>query len=42
MLGRRGETAAAAPWQGDDYLAVYNFFERWHVDTQMYFPDPVT
>jgi SAM-dependent methyltransferase len=34
-----GEPTEDAPvWQGDDYLAVYSFFERWHVDTAMYFP----
>jgi 2-polyprenyl-3-methyl-5-hydroxy-6-metoxy-1,4-benzoquinol methylase len=27
------------PWQGDPYLDVYNFFERWHVDTQMYYSE---
>jgi 2-polyprenyl-3-methyl-5-hydroxy-6-metoxy-1,4-benzoquinol methylase len=29
------------PWRGDPYLDVYNFFERWYVDTKMYYPDPV-
>jgi 2-polyprenyl-3-methyl-5-hydroxy-6-metoxy-1,4-benzoquinol methylase len=27
-----------AAWRGDPYLDVYNFFERWYVDTKMYFP----
>lgn len=42
MLGRRADDVATDAWEGDDYLAVHSFFERWHVDTQMYFPDPVT
>ena len=25
-------------WKGDNYLEVYNFFERWHADTSIYFP----
>jgi SAM-dependent methyltransferase len=25
-------------WPRDDYLAVHNFFERWHADTALYFP----
>jgi SAM-dependent methyltransferase len=28
-------------WKGDNYLDVFNFFERWHVDTQMYYPENV-
>ncbi len=28
------------PWEGDDFLAVWSFFERWHADTAMYFPRP--
>lgn len=30
--------ADVGDWQGDDYLDVWNFFERWHVDTAVYWP----
>jgi hypothetical protein len=40
VIGRRRDDGSPAPWRGDDFLAVCNFFERWHVDTAMYFPDP--
>jgi SAM-dependent methyltransferase len=39
VVGRRAESDPAAPWKGDNYLEVYSFFERWHVDTAIYFPD---
>jgi 2-polyprenyl-3-methyl-5-hydroxy-6-metoxy-1,4-benzoquinol methylase len=35
-----GEQAEASDWEGDDPLAVYSFFERWHADTAVYFPRP--
>jgi 2-polyprenyl-3-methyl-5-hydroxy-6-metoxy-1,4-benzoquinol methylase len=38
VIARR-EEAGAIPWSGDRYLDVCSFFERWHVDTSMYFPD---
>jgi 2-polyprenyl-3-methyl-5-hydroxy-6-metoxy-1,4-benzoquinol methylase len=38
VVGRKGDPAAE--WSGDDYLDVHSFFERWHVDTAMYFPAP--
>jgi 2-polyprenyl-3-methyl-5-hydroxy-6-metoxy-1,4-benzoquinol methylase len=41
VIGRRLDDGSPARWSGDDYLDVYGFFERWHVDTAMYFPDPV-
>lgn len=25
-------------WQGDDYLAVHSFFERWYAETMLHFP----
>jgi hypothetical protein len=28
-------------WRGDSFLEICNFFERWHVDTAMYYPDPI-
>lgn len=36
-VARRVERGTKVPWQGDDPLKVYNFFERWHVETQMYY-----
>lgn len=41
VIGRRRDDGSAAAWTGDNYLDVHGFFERWHVDTAMYFPDPV-
>jgi len=41
VIGRRLDDGSPARWSGDDYLDVYGFFERWHVDTAMYFPDQV-
>lgn len=35
-VSRAGE--ASQEWQGDDYLAVWSFFERWYADTALYFP----
>ena len=35
-----GKQAEASDWEGDDPLAVYSFFERWHADTALYFPRP--
>jgi SAM-dependent methyltransferase len=40
VIGRRDEGAGPAKWHGDSYLDVYSFFERWHVDTAMYFQNP--
>lgn len=34
------ERAEPGDWEGDDPLAVYSFFERWHADTAVYFPRP--
>lgn len=33
-----GEQAEASDREGDDPLAVYAYFERWHADTAVYFP----
>jgi SAM-dependent methyltransferase len=41
VIGKRLEGGPVAAWQRDNYLDVHGFFERWHVDTAMYFPDPV-
>jgi len=39
MIGEKGEDNASQPFEKDDYLEVFNFFERWHVETQMYYID---
>jgi 2-polyprenyl-3-methyl-5-hydroxy-6-metoxy-1,4-benzoquinol methylase len=41
VIAERTDRSEAIPWRGDPYLDVYSFFERWYVDTKMYFPDPV-
>jgi 2-polyprenyl-3-methyl-5-hydroxy-6-metoxy-1,4-benzoquinol methylase len=41
VIAEKTDRSEPIPWQGDSYLEVYNFFERWYVDTRMYFPDPV-
>jgi hypothetical protein len=41
VIARRLETGQTTAWRGDDHLAICNFFERWHVDTAIYFPDPI-
>ena len=41
VIGRRVDRSATMPWTGDSYLDVHGFFERWYVDTRMYFPDPI-
>ena len=42
VVGRRRDDGSVGAWTGDNYLDVHGFFERWHVDTAMYFPDRVT
>ncbi len=37
MIGQKAPAGTEIAWEGDDYLQVYNFFERWHVDTRMYY-----
>lgn len=40
MVGRKlPRKDPDAKWQGDDPLQVWNFFERWHADTQLYYRD---
>jgi len=41
VIGTHADGRATPSWQGDNYLDVYSFFERWHVDTAMYFPDRI-
>lgn len=42
VIARKVEESRKLPWEGDSYLDVHNFFERWYVDTTMYFPDDAT
>lgn len=37
VIARKVDSNKRIPWEGDDYLQVHNFFERWHTDTQMYY-----
>ena len=41
VVARRADRPAPLPWSGDRPLDVYTFFERWYVDTAMYYRDPV-
>jgi hypothetical protein len=41
MTARKTDKQAPIAWQGDRATDVHTFFERWYVDTKMYFPDPV-
>ena len=38
MNAKKAKSHEEISWIGDNYLEVYNFFERWHVDTEMYYP----
>ena len=37
VIAKKVDPDKRVPWEGDDYLQVHNFFERWHTDTQMYY-----
>ena len=39
VIARKVEPGREIPWKGDDYHQVHDFFERWHVDTQMHYTD---
>ena len=41
VIGRPRSADRPAKWQGDNFLDICGFFERWHVDTAMYFPDRI-
>jgi 2-polyprenyl-3-methyl-5-hydroxy-6-metoxy-1,4-benzoquinol methylase len=41
MIARKTDRREPLPWSGDRPIDVYMFFERWYVDTKMYFPDPI-
>lgn len=42
VIGTRADGAAPSAVRADDPIEICSFFERWHVDTRIYFPDPVT
>jgi hypothetical protein len=41
MVARKIDGGRPLPWRGDRATDVHTFFERWYVDTRMYFPDPL-
>ena len=41
VIGNPRAADRPAEWRGDNFLDLCNFFERWHVETAIYFPDPV-
>jgi hypothetical protein len=38
VVARKTDRSEPLDWRGDHYLDVYSFFERWYVDTAMFFP----
>jgi 2-polyprenyl-3-methyl-5-hydroxy-6-metoxy-1,4-benzoquinol methylase len=38
VVARKTDRSEPLDWRGDNYLDVYTFFERWYVDTAMFFP----
>ena len=36
VIARKVDPSKRMFWEGDDYLHVQGYFERWHTDTQMY------
>ena len=41
MVARKTDRQSPLGWTGDRATDVHTFFERWYVDTKMYFPDPI-
>ncbi|MFA5087947.1 MAG: methyltransferase domain-containing protein [Candidatus Omnitrophota bacterium] len=39
VIGRKTEEKLGKAFEGDHYLEVYNFFERWHVESKMYYSE---
>ena len=37
MIAQKTDGIKDVVWNRDHYLDIYNFFERWHVDTKMYY-----
>jgi 2-polyprenyl-3-methyl-5-hydroxy-6-metoxy-1,4-benzoquinol methylase len=40
VIAKPAAAGTETPWQGDNYLAVWSFFERWYADTALYWPAP--
>ena len=38
MVGKKNSGAFKRTNAKDNYLDVFNFFERWHVETKIYYP----
>ena len=38
MISRKAEENEKIPWEKDDYREVLDFFDRWHNETQQYYP----
>ncbi len=36
MIGQKRKKAEKIPWDGDDFLRVYDFFDRWHRENSFY------
>ncbi len=41
MIASPRDPREKIPWTGDDYRAVQHFFERWHAETNAYYPESV-
>ena len=39
VIARKTDRMTPLRWHGDPPMDVYTFFERWYVDTKMYYPD---
>lgn len=38
MIARKAKDGEDVSWEKDNYLAVLDFFERWHIETQNHYP----
>lgn len=39
IIAQKTDGSEKIEWAGDNYLDVYNFFERWHTETKMYYSE---
>jgi len=39
VIAKKTDRSRAISWTGDPPMDVHTFFERWYVDTKMYYPD---
>ncbi len=39
VIGRKSDKNLGSAFEGDRYLDVYKFFERWHVESKMYYSE---